>query len=540
VFVGTGLAFINPAGGILNISVPAGFAAANITQPAQINLTGLANNASTPYSVALPSGSAISFTPALPAGAFTLAALTANPCITFAEQALNQPFNNNTCFYGVTIDSTTLVAGTTYVGKITFTGATGITTVLTVNLTATQFPQLSWVDQNNAPMASLPPFYGTVGSTVTTCSNQNTPPSVPGVAATGGAVPNVTVTSSPSNTWLGLNGNPGTPGNQGTTNTNPPLAVGNIIAPGVVRSAPGNNVNICVSAANILTPGTYSGSVTVSGTGVGSVATLQVSFVVTAGAPVIAKISKVGVFRAGFLWILDANGNQTFDGTGSGLDTVTAFGGLAGDIPVVGDWNGSGSSKIGIYRPSTGTWLLDFNGNGTYDGSLLDRSYQFGGLAGDVPVVGDWNGSGTTKVGLYRNGLWVLDLNGNGTFDGGDTTVSFGGIAGDVPVVGDWTGTGTSKVGVVRAGFLWILDTNGNGSFDAGDAVFAFGGITGDVPVVGDWNGSGTSKVGVFRLGYFWVLDTNGDHAFTAGEQAFPFGGVAGDVPVVGKWPIVP
>jgi hypothetical protein len=286
--------------------------------------------------------------------------------------------------------------------------------------------------------------------------------------------------------------------------------------------------------------------VTVSGGGVNSTATLPITFIVSAGTPVVVVKSKVGVFRAGFLWVLDANGNTTFDGTGSGLDIVTAFGGLPGDIPVVGDWNGSGTSKIGVYRPATGTWLLDWNGNGTFDGPLLDRVYQFGGLPGDVPVVGDWNGSGTTKIGLYRNGLWVLDLNGNGTFDGGDTTVNYGGIAGDVPVVGDWSGSGTSKIGVVRAGFLWILDTNGNGTFDAADAVFAYGGITGDVPVVGDWNGSGTSKAGVFRLGYFWVLDTNGDHVFTAGEQAFPFGGIAasgttpGDVPVVGKWPIVP
>ena len=111
--------------------------------------------------------------------------------------------------------------------------------------------------------------------------------------------------------------------------------------------------------------------------------------------------------------------------------------------------------------------------------------------------------------------------------------------------MGDWTGTGTSKIGLFRLGFYWILDANGNGVLDningtGGDQAFAYGGIAGDVPVVGDWNGSGTSKVGFFRQGFFWVLDANGNHTFDGTgpgqDLAFPFGGISGDVPVMGKW----
>src|SRR5271157_741178 len=87
--------------------------------------------------------------------------------------------------------------------------------------------------------------------------------------------------------------------------------------------------------------------------------------------------SKVGVFRSGFLWLLDANGNEVFDGTGPGLDLVEAFGGIAGDIPITGDWSGTGTTKIGIYRASNGLFLLDYNDNGTFDGCLVDRCYQY-------------------------------------------------------------------------------------------------------------------------------------------------------------------
>jgi hypothetical protein len=246
--------------------------------------------------------------------------------------------------------------------------------------------------------------------------------------------------------------------------------------------------------------------------------------------------SEAGVFRDGFLWILDADGNYQFDAP---PDKVYAFGGIAGDIPITGDWSGSGTTKLGIYRPANGLFILDYNGDGMFEPGI-DKVYSFGigQQPGDIPVTGDWNGSGTSKIGLFRDGyFWILDTNGDGVFDTGDQSFAFGGIAGDVPVVGDWNGSGTSKVGVFRSGFLWILDTNGDHVFDTGDQVFAFGGIPGDIPVVGDWNGDGRGKAGVFREGFFWVLDTNGNQLFDYGsDQAFPYGGIAGDLPVVGKW----
>jgi hypothetical protein len=440
----------------------------------------------------------------------------------------------------VTIDSTGLTAGTIYSGTVTFTGATGVTAALTVNITATQFPQMSWVNQQGVALPSLT-FFGVAANDTTFCSNSNPFPLQAAVIATGGVVPNVTETISPISSWLGLNGGTGSPGNLG--NTNP-------VNFGLANPLQAPNFyfqNICVSAANITKPGTYTGTVMASGGGVQTTpAALQIIFIVSG-----TGVSNVGVFRGTptpeFYWVLDANGNTQWDGTGPGLDIATAFGGLAGDIAITGDWSGTGTTKIGVYRSSTGAFLLDFNDNGTFDGGLADRQFQFfpGVTAGDIPVTGDWTGTGTTKIGIYRpsTGQWFLDLNGNGIFDGGDVVVNYGGIAGDIPVTGDWTGSGTTKIGLFRAGFLWILDTNGNGVFDAGDAVFAYGSPTGgvvggvpDVPVTGDWNGSGTTKVGVFRLGFFWVLDTNGDHIFQAGEQAFPFGGLAGDIPVVGKW----
>jgi len=235
--------------------------------------------------------------------------------------------------------------------------------------------------------------------------------------------------------------------------------------------------------------------------------------------------ASIGVFRDG-AWYIDTNQNGMWD---PGVDAAMSFG-VAGDIPVMGDWDGSGTKKIGVFR--NGAWYLDMNGSGVWDASV-DTAISFG-MTGDVPVVGDWNGDGKSKIGVFRNGYWYLDTNGNNTWDASvDTAISFG-MSVDIPVVGDWNGDGRSKIGVFRNG-NWYLDRNGNNAWEPGvDAAIPFG-VAGDIPVVGDWNGTGRSKIGVFRNGN-WYLDSNGNNAWDPGVDTIMAYGIAGDIPVVGDW----
>ena len=91
-------------------------------------------------------------------------------------------------------------------------------------------------------------------------------------------------------------------------------------------------------------------------------------------------------------------------------------------------------NSLGVFRE--GEWFWDNNGNGIWDGCGVDGCLQSFGMPGDIPVSGDWAGTGTRKIGVYRQGHWYLDKNGNGVWDGCgvDTcTASFGGGAGDIP-----------------------------------------------------------------------------------------------------------
>jgi hypothetical protein len=54
------------------------------------------------------------------------------------------------------------------------------------------------------------------------------------------------------------------------------------------------------------------------------------------------------------------------------------------------------------------------------------------------------------NIGVYRNGTWHLDTNGNHQLDASDRKVELG-QPGDMPVVGDFNGTGRAEIGVYRA-----------------------------------------------------------------------------------------
>jgi serine-aspartate repeat-containing protein C/D/E len=166
-------------------------------------------------------------------------------------------------------------------------------------------------------------------------------------------------------------------------------------------------------------------------------------------------------------------------------DLLLLFGGEPGDVPVVGDWNGDGRDKIGIFRQGF-LWLLDVNGDGEFTEGK-DPAFPFGGVPGDQPVVGHWNGKKISQVGIYRQGEWLLDQDGDRKLTPADPIYHFGGLPNDVAAPGDWIGDGRSRLGIYRQG-LWILDENGNGKFDAGsDRIFSFGGLAGDRPIAAKW-----------------------------------------------------
>ena len=215
-------------------------------------------------------------------------------------------------------------------------------------------------------------------------------------------------------------------------------------------------------------------------------------------------VTNVGTFTPSTgSWRLDTNGDGVLD---CAVDTCGDSSGQAGDFPVTRELGNGNGSIVGIFTPQTlttdqkqrkiikrGQWNFDVNGKSTVDGCEVDECTTFR-TVGELPIVGDWNGTGTQDIGLFlpRKGSWHLDRNGNGKWDGCEKDKCFGpfGAEGDLPIIGDWDGTGTVRIGVFRPSTgMWYLDLNGNGKMDSCTIDGCFGpfGQPGDLPVVGKW-----------------------------------------------------
>jgi hypothetical protein len=247
----------------------------------------------------------------------------------------------------------------------------------------------------------------------------------------------------------------------------------------------------------------------------------------------------IGGYRGSPGWFLDRNKNGQW--SGCSFDKCGGIWG-PGALPAVGDWNGNGITDIGVFYSSSGRWDLDVSANFMWDGCSVDSCTYFG-TNGDLPAVGDWNANGISKIGVFRpsTGRWYLDMNGNRQWDGCGVDACLGpfGMAGDLPVAGDWNGNGIDKIGVFRPSTgKWYLDLNNNRQWDGcsvdGCATF---GTNGDLPVVGDWNGDGIAQIGVFRPSKAkFYLDLNGNRQWDPAVDGVVGYGINGDRPVAGKW----
>jgi subtilisin len=200
--------------------------------------------------------------------------------------------------------------------------------------------------------------------------------------------------------------------------------------------------------------------------------------------------TNIGVFRPGTgRWYLD-DGSGTW--SGCGVDECLGPFGMFGDLPVMGNWLGTGVPTIGVFRTGTGRWYVDLDGNGSWSGCSLDGCWGVFGSSGDLPVAGDWDGQGVAKIGVFRpsTGRWYLD-NGDGIWSGCGTDFCIGpfGSSGDLPVAGDWTNTGAANIGVYRPSTgRWYLDT-GSGTWSGCETDICLGpfGMPGDRPVANVW-----------------------------------------------------
>lgn len=188
--------------------------------------------------------------------------------------------------------------------------------------------------------------------------------------------------------------------------------------------------------------------------------------------------------------------------------------GYLGTVPIAGDFDGDGRSDLAVYYPPGGNWYIF----GSSRGFFTD---QFGFL-GTIPVSGDYDGDGITDLVVYHppSGTWYMYRSQLGFH-----SERFG-YAGTVPVSGDFDGDGVYDLAVYYPpGGNWNIKGSQRGEYTE-----TFG-YLGTVPISGDFDGDGISDLAVyFPPGGNWYI-----YGSRRGFFADQFG-YLGTIPVPGDF----
>jgi len=247
-------------------------------------------------------------------------------------------------------------------------------------------------------------------------------------------------------------------------------------------------------------------------------------------------------------WLANYNTASTGFGALPGDDGLVW--GTATDKPLVGDINGDGVQDVVLARSAPGgfTW---YGGHGVDVGGISKMSAGGSALGGwgaatGTPSLGDTNGDGIQDIILFDNFNWNSYTSSSAGIGGGASNPGGGfgtSTLGDVPLVGDFNGDGSTDLGIWRTstGGTFIKPTVGGlfGSGATAGGTFQNAAWTFAAPLIGDINGDGrddmltTADVGG---GLFWrAAFGQADGSLSAADMSnqLNWGATSMDIPML-------
>ena len=174
---------------------------------------------------------------------------------------------------------------------------------------------------------------------------------------------------------------------------------------------------------------------------------------------------QIATFHAGTWWV-DANGNGQWDGPNTDIK-IKGFG-SAGNQVAIADLDNDGTDELATFK--AGTWWIDKNDNFRWDGPNRDKKIPGFGTSGNKVAAADFDNDGKAEIATFNRGNWWVDMNNNGEWDGNGTDLkidSFGNASNQVAAA-DFDGDGRGEIATFKAGTWWI-DLNNNGKWDGKD-----------------------------------------------------------------------
>ena len=158
-----------------------------------------------------------------------------------------------------------------------------------------------------------------------------------------------------------------------------------------------------------------------------------------------------------------------------------------GDVPMIGDFDGDRRADLVVWRATTGVWFWLTSSTGYNYANRGVRQWGIGS-EGDIPRLGDFDGDGRSDLAVWRasTGTWFWIVSSTAYAYGDQQVRQWGSqAAGDVPLVGDFDGDGRADLAVWRpSNGIWSWLTSSSGYSPAAAGVRQWGiGSLGDVPM---------------------------------------------------------
>ncbi len=194
----------------------------------------------------------------------------------------------------------------------------------------------------------------------------------------------------------------------------------------------------------------------------------------------------VGVFRTA-----EGQFYLRYSNTTGVADTQFVFG-MANDSPLVGRWNSTAiHDGIGVFRPSNGmVYLKNALSTGVQDYPAITL-----GIPGDQAVAGDWNGDGVDGIGVYRatTGKFILqDYPCGGTCSSETFNENVPALTSTSshPAAGNWTYLGRTGVSIYdpTTGVFYLRNELSTGGVDTQLQLLTGTATPGLAPISGQTN----------------------------------------------------
>ena len=212
----------------------------------------------------------------------------------------------------------------------------------------------------------------------------------------------------------------------------------------------------------------------------------------------------------------------------------------AGDVPLMGDFDGDGIGDPAVWRASTGMWFWLTSSSGFNPAAAQIRQWGSAEL-GDVPMIGDMDGDRRADLVVWRSriGAWYWLTSATGYSPALAGARSWPALAGPgyTPMLADLDGDGIDDLTYWRAadGFwFWLTSSSGYDLTSSGFKQWGNKDLR-DKPMTGDFDGDGRDDLAIWRAstGTWYWLTSSTDYAHASAAQRQWGNEALGDIPAI-------